>query len=141
VMNSQAFKDRVLNFTNNGQKQFYQNLGLTNAEIYATLMAGAEQYPSVSLANNMADMKISIYYPAWYSASSAVAFTNTSDPFLHIYSSYFSSSSLPDLAETIVHEWTHKMGFDHDYNSTAPRPYSVPYGIGGIVWDVASAMN
>jgi hypothetical protein len=137
VMNSTELKTAILNFTYSGSQQFVQNNGLTNAEIYQTLMAGAELYPSSSLANYAADIKVKIYYPPWYSTTSAVAFTSTSDAYLNIYSSYFSSSSVAALSETLIHEWTHKLGFDHDYDSTARRPYSVPYGIGGIVYDLA----
>jgi|GEM_PF-1465111 len=141
VMNSAEFKTRVENFTYSGTLQFVQNNGLTNAQIYDTLMAAAELYPSATQANGVADIQVKIYYPPWYSVTSAIAFTSTTDAYLNIYDSYFSSSSIPALAETLIHEWTHKLGFEHDYDSTARRPYSVPYGIGGIVYDLAKRVD
>jgi hypothetical protein len=133
VVNSVQLREQILNFTYNGAKQFYQNNGLTNEQIYASFMAGAEKYPTQAPANNIADMYISTYFPPWWKVTSAVAFTSSTDPYLNIYNSYFNSSSVADLANTIFHEWTHKLGYTHDFNATAARPYSVPYGVGNLV--------
>ena len=139
VLNSPEFKSRVLNFSYQGQLGFVQNNGMSNQQIYDYLMAGAEEYPTPQPANQMADMHLTIYFPPWYKRyTSAVAFTDVGDPLLHIYNSYYNSASLADLSETLIHEWTHKMGFDHDFNATPQRPYSVPYGIGGIINDLVS---
>lgn len=141
VMNSTELKTAILNFTYSGSQQFVQNNGLTNAQVYQTIMEGAELFPSRTSANFTADIKVKIYYPPWYSVTSAVAFTSTTDAYLNIYDSYFSSSSIAALSETLIHEWTHKLGFDHDYDSTARRPYSVPYGVGGIIYDLAKKVQ
>lgn len=137
VLNGPDFKDRILNFTYNGQKAFVQNNGMSNQQVYDFLMSGAEQYPVVTPANDLADVNLTIYYPPfWKAFSSAVAFTSESDPYLHIYNRYYNKASIPEISNTIIHEWTHKMGFDHDFNSTAQRPYSVPYAVGTIVNDL-----
>ena len=142
VLNTSDFKDRVLSFSYQGKTEFVQNNGMTNLEIYDLLMSGAEKYPTQTEANQLADMQLSIYFPPWYKRfTKAVAFTNTDDPLLHIYNSYYNSSSIADLSETLIHEWTHKMGFDHDFNATAQRPYSVPYGIGGIINDLVTKFS
>ena len=133
VLNSPEFKERVLNF------KFVQTNGMNNQQIYDYLMSGAEKFPTQTAANQLADMHLSIYFPPWYKRfTKAVAFTNTSDPYLHIYNSYYNSASVADISETMIHEWTHKLGFDHDFNATAQRPFSVPYGIGGIINDLVS---
>ena len=141
ALNGEDFKNAVLNFSYQGKKQFVQNNGMTNEQIYHFLMSGAEKYPTAQLANEKADMNLTIYYPRWYSRSSAVAFTSTSDPFLHIYNNYYNTALLSELSNTLVHEWTHKMGFDHDYKNTPQRPFSVPYGVGGIIEGLVSRMN
>lgn len=140
VMKSDQLRDKVVNFTYSGQKIFVQNNDLTNEQVYETLMAAAELYPTRTEPNGVADIKVKIYYPPWYSVTSAVAFTSTTDAYLNIYDSYFSSASIADLAETLIHEWTHKLGFDHDYDSTARRPYSVPYAVGSMVNTLARSL-
>jgi hypothetical protein len=142
VLNSPDFKDRVLNFAYNGQIGFVQNNGMNNQQIYDYLMAGAEKYPTQQEPNQMADMNLTIFKMPWYKRfSKELAYTNTDDPFLHMRQSYYDGASVSDISNTLIHEWTHKMGFDHDFNATAQRPYSVPYGIGGIIADLVSAQT
>lgn len=139
VLNSPELKEQVLNFSYNGHLGFVQNNGMSNQQIYDFIMSGAEQFPSVQPANNLADMSLNIYYPPfWKAFSSAVAFTSPSDAYLHIYNKYYNNASVAQISNTVIHEWTHKMGFDHDFNSTAQRPYSVPYGIGNMVNDLVT---
>jgi hypothetical protein len=134
VLNTPEFKERILNFTYQGKAQFVQNNNFTNQQIYDQIMAGAEQLPKVTAPDEIADMQLSIYSPPWYRRfSSAVAFTTAGDSKLYLYKNYFNRASLADLCETLVHEWVHKLGYDHDFNSTARRPYSVPYGVGASV--------
>ncbi len=138
ILNTAEFKDKVLNFSYNGKTEFVQNNGMTNQQVYDFIMGGAEEYPKQTQANDLADMRLTIYYPPWWKPfSSAVAFTNTDDPYLHVYAKYYGNATIPQLCNTFIHEWLHKMGFDHDFNSTAQRPYSVPYGVGGIINDLA----
>jgi hypothetical protein len=139
VLNGPDFKDKILGFTYQGKQQFVQNNNLTNLQIYDLIMSGAERLPKVTSADQSADMYLSIYYPPWYKRfSSAVAFTYANDPKLYIYNNYYNGASLADLSETLVHEWVHKLGFDHDFNSTARRPYSVPYGVGSVINDLVT---
>jgi len=142
VLNGPDFKEQILNFTYNGQGGFVQNNGMSNQQVYDYLMAGAEEYPTQQPANGMADMFLSIYTPPWYKMfSKALAFTSTDDPFLHIYKKYYNDASVADISNTLIHEWTHKMGFVHDYDPTARRPYSVPYGVGGIIENMVQALT
>jgi hypothetical protein len=139
VLNSAEFREAVLNFSHNGVPGFVNNNGLSNLEIYHQLMDAAEKFPVQHPADQVADMKLSIYFPPfWKPYSRAVAFTSPSDPWLHIYNRYYNDAKISDIANTVIHEWTHKMGFDHDFNPTPDRPYSVPYGIGGIIKKLAA---
>jgi hypothetical protein len=38
----------------------------------------------------------------------------------------------------MMHEWLHKLGFGHSYYYSTSRNYSVPYGIGKIMMDLAA---
>ncbi len=139
ILNTPEFKEAILNFSYQGKLGFIQNNGKSNLEIYEALMAGAEQFPSPRPADGVADMRLSIYTPPfWKPISRAIAFTSPSDPFLHVYNRYYNNASIADISNTVIHEWTHKMGFDHDFNATPERPYSVPYGVGGIVKNLVS---
>lgn len=139
VLNTPEFKEKILNFTYQGKQQFVQNNGLTNQQIYDMIMTGAEKLPTVTATDEKADMYLSIYYPPWYKRfSSAVAFTYSNDKYLYLYNNYYNGASMPNLSETLVHEWVHKLGFEHDFNSTARRPYTVPYGVGTAVNQVVT---
>lgn len=45
---------------------------------------------------------------------------------------YMMSWNVCDLASLLAHETAHKVGYGHDYYSTARRPYSVNYSINAI---------
>ncbi len=140
VINSENFKQSVLNHTYQGKKQFVQSDGLDNEQVYQKIMEAAEIYPKVSPVDGLMDMTLQVYWPRWR-WSSAVAYTNWNTATLFISGRYLGWAKVSDLANTIVHEWVHKLGFEHDYNSTARRPYSVPYAIGDIVGDLVSQIN
>ena len=53
---------------------------------------------------------------------------------------FFTTNSLGKVAGNIVHEWTHKLGFEHDFNSTARRNYSVPYAVGNIIQELVDSL-
>jgi hypothetical protein len=53
---------------------------------------------------------------------------------------YFYSMTVNELAAHFVHEWLHKIGYDHDFKSTARRPYSVPYAVGDLVEVIADQL-
>jgi hypothetical protein len=38
----------------------------------------------------------------------------------------------------VAHEYCHKIGFEHSVQPTPSRPFSVPYGIGNIVEELAN---
>lgn len=130
VSNSAEFKDRVLNHTYDGVKQFVQNNGLSNEQVYYTLLAGQETF------NKVADSEANLTLELYYSPKNVVGYTypNTNQIFMN--TKYFRSFKAADIAGNMIHEWCHKIGFDHDYNATARRPYSVPYAIGYLMDDL-----
>lgn len=138
TMNSPEFKARVLEFKYLGKFQFAQNEGLTNAQVYDKLMAGAEQL-SPSIDSEM-DLSLELYTPPWWKRlrNNVVGYTNPGTAVIFMNRSFFSRFELWEIAANIAHEWTHKLGFDHDFNATARRPYSVPYAVGSIVNAIAA---
>jgi len=141
VVNSAEFKDRVLNFTYNGEKTFVQNNGLTNEQIYELMMKGAEKYPQQTPEDHMMDFELELYTPKWYQSKNVIGYTNQNVLTIWINRLIYKKTETYKIAMNLVHEWMHKMGFDHDYKNTARRPYSVPYAIGYIVRDMGAAIE
>jgi len=141
IVNSAAFKERILNFTYNGEKSFVQNNGMSNQQIYDDLMAGAEVYPTQSAVDHKMDFDLALYKPKFYQSNNVLGYTDSSTSVIHINRNFYNQASVNEIAMNLVHEWVHKMGFDHDFNSTPRRPYSVPYAVGYIVRDLGSMLE
>ena len=136
IMNSLEFKQRVLNFTFKGKRQFNDNNGKTNQEIYDHLMTGAEVLMPGSRGIMNFDLTLYKSKNPW---SKVKGYTLPDTMRIWINKKYFRMSSWTprDVAANMAHEWVHKMGFGHDYNHNAERPFTVPYGVGYIVQDLA----
>ncbi|MGE3610251.1 MAG: hypothetical protein AB7I27_11730 [Bacteriovoracaceae bacterium] len=132
VIGSSEFKNRVINFTYNGKKQFLNNGGLTNTQIYYKILNGAEKlYPSL---NNAMDMGMKLYYEN----SSTVGWTSPSLSYINVNTKYFNTYTSSKVAGNMMHEWLHKLGFTHTSYYTSVRKYSVPYAIGYIMAELAA---
>ena len=141
VMNSQELKDKIINFTYNGKREFVQNEGMTNEQIYNYLMAGGEIHPKVRPQDGMMDVELQLYKPKLFQSKRVIGYTDPSYFTIYVNQNYFRPAAISDIADNMVHEWCHKMGFDHDFKSTARRPYSVPYAVGYIVDDLVATLN
>ncbi|WP_408095971.1 hypothetical protein ACJVC5_13090 [Peredibacter sp. HCB2-198] len=137
VVASDKFKSRVLNFKYNGKKRFVDNNGLTNAQIYQKILEGAEKLSPE--ANNTMDVQLQTYYVD----ANVIGYTMANIKTIYMNRKYLSSSSFPayKVAMNMTHEWLHKLGFGHDSEATASRPYSVPYGVGYIMRDLAKTID
>ncbi len=134
VVNSQKFKARVLAHEYNNNKSFADNEGLSNEEIYNIIMDGAETLNEV--VDNEIDLNITLYYEK----SSTSGYTYPHEQGIWINDYYYASNSPAKVANTVFHEWTHKLGFSHDFYNTAKRPYSVPYAVGSIIQELVEEL-
>ncbi len=132
VVNTEEFKQKVLHFTYQGQETYVQNEGLTNLQIYNRIMQGAEMYPKATTPNKTMDLWTELYTSSWFGRGT-IGYTNVDTPFVYSNTYYFNNAEISGIAGNIIHEWLHKVGFDHDQNATARRPSSVPYAVGYIV--------
>ncbi|WP_408098024.1 hypothetical protein ACJVC5_03615 [Peredibacter sp. HCB2-198] len=131
VVATEEFRTKVLNHTYNGSKQFANNNGLTNAQIYQSILDAAEKlYPA---KNNRMDLEVELYY----ANNSVVGYTNGSTTQIWVNTKFFNNYKINSVAGNLFHEWLHKLGYGHDSAATAQRPYSVPYAIGYIMADIA----
>lgn len=127
VIASEEFKKRVLGFKYNGKKAFIDNNGLTNAQIYQKILEGSEKLRPGK--NNTMDITVETYYVD----ANVIGYTLPSINKIYMNRKYFNTFTPVQISSNMVHEWLHKLGFGHDYESTPTRPYSVPYAVGYIV--------
>lgn len=135
VVASDEFKSKVLNKTYNGKKQFVQNNGLTNSQIYKKILEASEKLTPGK--NNTMDLVLTTYY----TEANVIGYTKASIKTIYMNRRYLSTFQPYQVAMNLFHEWLHKLGFGHDYESTTRRPHSVPYAIGYIVRDLAKKYN
>ncbi len=127
VIRTKEFKNRVLNFTYNGQKSFVENNGLTNEQVYQKLLEGSEVLDPGS--DHEMDLELELYY----SRRSTVGYTYENTIKIWINTKYFDVYTPAEVAGNIFHEWTHKLGFGHASRYSASRASSVPYALGYLV--------
>lgn len=127
VIQSKEFKDRVINYTYNGKKQFVDNKGMTNEQIYQTLLDGKEDLlPTI---DNEMDLELKLYY-SW---TSTVGYTYPDVLLIHMNTKFFNPYTPSEVAGNVFHEWTHKLGFGHASSYSVSRDSSVPYAIGYLI--------
>ena len=140
VVNSEAFKQKVIHFTYQGAEAFVQNNGLTNLQIYNQMMAGAEVLPQQTAVDNVMNLFLELYTSSYFGRN-VIGYTDPSVHTIYMNTYYYNSAAKNDIADNMMHEWMHKLGYDHDYQATARRPSSVPYAIGYIVDDLVAAQQ
>jgi len=141
VINSEEFMEKILNFSWNNKKQFCDNNGYTNEEIYKIIMEGAEKL--LDFVNYEWNLIIDIQKTNKWARRfmSARAFTYKNTLKMTFRDFYFDKMTVAEIMGVIAHEQMHNLGFGHDYNRTVRRNYSVPYGVGSIVTDLARQMG
>ena len=127
VVASEEFKQEVLNHTYEGRLAFADNKGFTNEEIYQRIIEASEKLsPGV-------DYTMDITLVAFFKDAVTVGYTVTNSPKIFMNRKFFGKQKAEAVTANIVHEWLHKIGFQHDVSATASRPFSVPYSVGYIV--------
>ncbi len=130
VLNSPEFKKAVLEKTWKGERQFADNGGMTNEQIYEAILQAKENFTAE--ADGEVDLELTIKKFGFFQRN-VVGYTYESTPEITLNRSFFTSYTPAEIAGNLVHEWLHKIGFGHDFKSTAKRPDSVPYAIGELV--------
>lgn len=134
VINSKKFKEDVLAHTYEGQRMFVDSNGLSNEEVYEVIMRGVETL------NGDEDEEIDVDITLYYANNSTVGYTYPNVNRIWVNDKFFTTNSYGKVAANIVHEWTHKLGFDHAFNRTNNRNFSVPYGVQKIIENLVDTM-
>jgi hypothetical protein len=127
VVASREFRTRVLTFSYKGKRQFVDNEGLTNAQIYQALLDGREDL--VPEVDNEMDLELELYY-SW---RNVVGYTTPGELRIYMNTKFFDPYTPAQVAGNVFHEWTHKLGFDHAATYSPDRDASVPYAIGYMI--------
>lgn len=132
VVASKEFKDRIINFTYRGKKQFIDNAGRSNEEIYYMILEGAERIGNTS-KNNMMDVELELYHQT----TKTIGYTYPNTVRIWMNKKYFNRYTPLKVADNLMHEWMHKLGFGHEISWSQDRDYSVPYAVGYLVEELA----
>jgi len=122
VVNSVEFKDRILS-----RQPFANNEGLTNQQIYDLIQTGKE------ILSPEEDHEIDVDITMYWKWGSVIGYTYPNTLKTWINRRFYKQFDAVGIAGNIMHEYLHKMGFDHDFYNTAKRPNSVPYAVGYLV--------
>jgi hypothetical protein len=130
VVGTEEFRKRVLDHTWNGAKTYVDNRGHSNLTIYNNILDGGESLQPTK--NNTMDMEVELYY----ANNSTVGYTYPNTRRIWVNQKFFDQYNLASVANNLMHEWLHKLGYDHAQTWSTSRDYSVPYGVGRIVSQV-----
>ena len=137
VVNTNAFRDRVLNMTYQVSKKgkvypgFAQN-SETNEVILEKILKAQENY--VGGSEGIIDYFLDMYY----SSGKVIGYTSSTDRYIHLNRKFHRNYTPVQAAGNLFHEWLHKIGFKHSSRNNKYRPHSVPYKLGYLMGTMAS---
>jgi len=137
IIASEEFKQQVLNYTFQGKKQFHDNDGLTNLEIYQKIIDGSEKMTGLG-KNSIMDLELELYTDH---DSNTIGYTYPNIVRVFMNRKYFNKFKPYQVADNMMHEWLHKIGFDHAVKVNPERRHSVPYAVGYIVKRMARKLQ
>lgn len=135
VINSEEFRRAVIDHTWQGKRQF-SSTSMSTQDVLTSLIIGREILSKID--DYEWDLDLELYYSR---LSRVIGYTYPNVTTVYMNSKYFAYFSVPQVVNNIVHEHCHKLGFDHDFNYTDRRPYSVPYAVGDIAQRVCEKMK
>ena len=131
IIQSHEFENRIKHFMFKKKKIFHENNGFTNEEIYQKILEGGEV-----LDGKKPDSMMEIELELFEYSSKTIGYTYPDTKRIWIHKKYFSKYTIQQVANNLMHEWMHKLGFNHGANWDEKRDYSVPYAVGNIFEDL-----
>ena len=74
------------------------------------------------------------------SSRSVIGYTNPGTVWQWVYAWFFRSVNEAEAAGNIIHEWLHKIGFDHEFKDNGLRRYTFVYAAGDKVEEMVQKM-
>jgi hypothetical protein len=140
VMSSKELKNRIINFQSPLNNRFEDNLGLTNEQVLEKIYAAEEIYTIDK--DYEADLYLVLVKKRkpLFTRHPAIGYGMPGQKEIFTYSWWFSKATETEYAGHIAHEWAHKVGFDHTFELTPTRKYSVPYVFGDVVEELCKTI-
>lgn len=135
IITSEGFRERIHGYTYKGKKGFVDNQGLTNEEIYLKILEGAEKIGNTA-KNSQMDVELELYHQM----TNTIGYTYPHTSRIWINRKYFSSYTPVKVADNLMHEWMHKLGFTHGTTWSQDRDHTVPYAVGYLIEELADTM-
>lgn len=135
VIALKEFRDRILNFTYKGVNNFFDNEGMTNTEVYQKLLEGAERIGNTS-KNNTLNVELELYHQS----TNTIGYTYPNTARIWMNTKYFNKYTPVKVADNLMHEWMHKIGFTHAVRWSKDRDHSVPYAVGYLIEELAAKL-
>jgi hypothetical protein len=101
---------------------------MSNEQVYREVMEGSEE--ETPEKDSEMDLVLTGRSKRF---TSATAYGYPGDDEIVLYHWWVDQASVPELCNTIFHEWLHNCRFEHEFNWNKCRDYSAPYGLGEIV--------
>jgi hypothetical protein len=136
IITSKIFRERIQGYTYNGKKEFVDNQGLTNEEIYYKILDGAEHIGNTA-KNSQMDVEIELYHQM----SNTIGYTYPHTSRIWMNRKYFSRYNPVKIADNLMHEWMHKLGFTHPTRWTKDRDHTVPYAVGYLIEELSQKLS
>jgi hypothetical protein len=136
IIATEEFRKRIINHTYNGKKTFVDNKGLTNDQIYKKILEGAEELQPKK--NNTMDIEVELYYNFW---TRTIGYTYPNTKRIWMNTKFFNRYTPVEVSDNLVHEWLHKLGFEHAQAYSRRRDFSVPYAIGYLIEELAAKIK
>lgn len=132
VLSSKEFRERVVTYTYQGKDTYIDNAGMNNWQIYQLILNGAERMGNTS-KNNCLDVELELYTEA----TTTIGYTFPHTTRIWMNTKYFDRYTPVQVAGNLMHEWMHKLGFNHATTWSKSRDSSVPYAIGYLMEELA----
>lgn len=141
VVNLPAFRAAVLAYGGGDARRSFverdgRPLAMSNAEVLAAFGQAAEEFAPEQdreMDLHLIGKNRFLGWPFGWPGYPVGYVDSAKDPYIYSYRTWVRDNGVADVAGHVVHEWTHKLGFVHDYADTRTRPCSVPYALGNLV--------
>ena len=117
-------------YTTRTEHNFKHSLGRTSEEVYHHLMEAREALGYGT--DRVADITLVVDRR---NKRSVVGYTYPNSVKQWVYS-WVLRTNYKRVAGNLVHEWCHKMGYDHAFRYNSTRKHSVPYAVGDFVAEI-----
>ena len=86
--------------------------------------------------NNTMDVELELYHQK----TNTIGYTYPNTVRIWMNTKYFNKYTPVKVADNLMHEWMHKLGFTHATVWSKERDHSVPYAIGYLVEELAEKL-